>query len=152
MASKNTKAEQQKELTVKELQGMLARWQDDDSEFRNYTKRRFETLKLIGAGNGTAMLAIAVFLTSDKATSGVIAGKWCFAFFAIGFASFMLAYRYLYRFESDLEEAVLAVRAEYAVTDKVVTERLQDAFLRSERGAIAVLWQSYATVAWQKIT
>jgi len=119
---------------------MLASWQHDDGEFRNFTKRRFEALKMIGGANASAMLAVAVFLTAGGRTGPAInSGKWCFGLFAMGFAAFMLGFRYLYRFEGDLEDALILVRAEVKATDASVTKMLGDAFVRSERGGIFVI-------------
>jgi hypothetical protein len=75
-----------KEKGIAQLKQMMDRWEDADGEFRQYVAWRTDNLKLIGAGNTSGTLAIAVFLTTGTRTGGmVVAAKLCLFLFGVGF-------------------------------------------------------------------
>jgi hypothetical protein len=126
--------EQEKEKAINQFKVMLSQWLQDDSQFRNYTKRRSEALKMLGGGNASGLLAVAVFLTTgSRAASALTAGKYCVVVFLVGFAAFMLAYRNFYRFESDVEDAMILLWGGADLDDSSVKKRIESALGRSER-------------------
>jgi hypothetical protein len=53
--------ETRKEKVIALLTKLLARWEGQDGEFRQYIAWRMECLKLVGAGNTSGIFAVAVF-------------------------------------------------------------------------------------------
>jgi hypothetical protein len=139
---REARKEKENENAITQYRSMLSQWEHDDGEFRNYTRRKAEILKMIGGANATGLLAIAVFLTSaNRAASLVAEAKWCLALFVGGFATFIVAYRYFYVFESDLEDALILIRSGKKPEDTKVGEFIERAITRSDRG---VLWAAAA--------
>jgi hypothetical protein len=66
---------------------------------------------MIGAGNTSGILAIAVFLTPGTRTAGVIfVAKVCLLAYAVGFGAFFCAYRLLYKTAGRIEDGLIALR------------------------------------------
>jgi hypothetical protein len=136
--------EEMKKKGIAQLQAMAARWTDQDGEFRQYVTRRIDMLKMIGAGNTSGALALAVFLTTGTRTAAIISGaKIALLLFAIGMGAFVIALRSLYLFESDFEAALLFLRGGKKPESTEVTTQITSAFDRSEQsGGLVVtsLW------------
>ena len=67
-------AETRKEKGIKQLTQMLTRWENWDDEFRQYIAWRMDSLKMLGAGNTSGILAVAVFLTTGNSKAGWMLG------------------------------------------------------------------------------
>jgi hypothetical protein len=131
--------EQIKEQGIKQLKMLAVRWVNQDGEFRQYITRRLDMLKMIGAGNTSGALALAVFLTTGARTASLIiwAKVGVFIFF-VGLGSFVLALRNLYRFEQDIEAVLMFLRAGSKPEAKEVKQELSNAIDRSERSALLI--------------
>jgi uncharacterized membrane protein len=133
-------AQSRKEKGIAQLKRMTARWANEDSEFRQYISWRAESLKLLGAGNTSGILAVGIFLTTGSRPAGlVLAAKWCLALFFGGFVSFFLAYRTLYRCAGSIEDALLALRHGSKLESNGVTTSVSNAINESERSGVLVL-------------
>jgi hypothetical protein len=133
-------AETRKEKGIAQLKQMLDRWEDADGEFRQYVAWRTDNLKLIGAGNTSGLLAIAVFLTTGTRTAGMVAAaKFCLFLFGVGFGAFFWAYRTLYRCASLMEDGLISLRAGSEIESKGVSASVSSAMDYSERTGVLVL-------------
>ncbi len=133
-------AQSRKEKGIAQLRKMLTRWQNIDSEFRQYISWRVETLRLIGAGNTSGLFAIALFLTTGARTGGIVgAAKICLLLFFIGFGAFFFAYRTLYRCAGHMEDCLLALRAGGDVSSSGVNKSVSSAIDESERSGVLVM-------------
>lgn len=123
-----------KEQGVSQLQMLAVRWLNQDGEFRQYVTRRMDILKMLGAGNTSGALALAVFLTTGTRTASLIFwAKLGFFIFFVGLCAFVIAFRNLYRFEGDVEAALLLLRGGSKPQDKAVKTELENAIDRSEQ-------------------
>jgi hypothetical protein len=133
-------AESRKEKVNAQLRKMLDRWEDRDSEFRQYVAWRTENLKLLGAGNTSGILAIAVFLTTGARIGGmVIIAKLCLLVFGVGFGAFFWGYRTLYRCAGHMEDGLITLRAGAEIESKSVGGSISRAADYSERTGMLVL-------------
>jgi hypothetical protein len=125
---------------LSQLKTMVSRWEDHDGEFRQFTARRSDTLKMIAAGNTSGLLAVAVFLTAGTRTGPLLAeAKWAFGLFFVGVAAFFVSYRGLYRFEGDIEDALVLVRSNVGINNAGVEKILVTALKRSKRAPYGIL-------------
>lgn len=95
------------------------RWVKNDGEFRQYISRRYEVLKLIGAGNLAGLVAIGAFLHSKDLQTAYwvqFAAKTCWFGFGVGFLTFCISYWLLYRWEMMIDYTLLIRRKEENVT------------------------------------
>jgi hypothetical protein len=138
-------AETRKEKGIKQLTQMLTRWENWDDEFRQYIAWRMDSLKMLGAGNTSGILAVAVFLTTGNSKAGWMLGvaKVCLILFFIGFGGFFFAYRTLYRCANHMEDGLLAMRAGGDVENKGVKESISEAIDFSEKSGVFVLVSTY---------
>lgn len=116
-----------------ELEPLFLRWSTvGDSEFRQYTARRTDHVKLLAGGLGTGLLSIVVFLTSNyaKSTPGfqtfalISAAKVCWAIFGFGITAISLAYWNVQILERRMEDILKALRLGKTFDDSVVQELL----------------------------
>ncbi|MCP3386006.1 hypothetical protein NLM31_37060 [Bradyrhizobium sp. CCGUVB4N] len=85
----------QKRRGIAQFTDMLDHWEEKDGEFRSFVSWPSDTFKMIGAGNTSGILAIAVFLTTGTRTAGVLfAAKICLLIYAVGFGAFFCAIAY----------------------------------------------------------
>jgi hypothetical protein len=133
-------AQSRKEQGIAQLKQMASRWVDEDGEFRQYISWRAETLKLLGAGNTSGILAVIVFLTaSAKSADHVVGAKWCLVLFFVGFWAFFFAYRTLYRCAGSIEDALIALRHGSKIESNGVIKSISSAIDESERSGLLVL-------------
>jgi beta-lactamase regulating signal transducer with metallopeptidase domain len=94
---------------------------------------------MLGGGHASGLLAVAVFLTTGtRAASAITAAKYWLIVFVVGIAAFVLAYRNLYRFESDLEDALILLRGGANIDDDRIRQRVETAIVKSKRSGILV--------------
>jgi hypothetical protein len=89
------------------LKGLSERWADLPLRSpESYVDRNYDALKLVGAGNATGVIALSAFITSATRSVGAInAGKACLLVFAVGVATFAVAYFFLYHWSHQMEHA-----------------------------------------------
>jgi hypothetical protein len=125
------------QAATKQIKALVARWEDDDGEFARYYMRRSDTLKMLGAGNAAGALGVAAFLTSTTRTGKlVVPAKICLALFFVGLVAFIFAYRRLYFFGCDIEDALTLLRGGKTPDDGKVSEFISSAAKRSESVAL----------------
>jgi hypothetical protein len=137
MARANEKMAQANEKGIKQFKNMIARWEEEDAEFNRFITRRSDTLKMLGAGNATGALALAAFLTTATRLGAVlVSAKICLFIFFVGFGAFVVAYRSLYNFGSDLEDALTLLRNGENVDSDPVETIITAAVKKSERSGV----------------
>jgi hypothetical protein len=124
---------------IAQIKTMFSRWEDEDGEFRNYVARRVDTLKMVGAGNASGLIAIAAYLTAGT-RQGLFAfvAKLLILIFSIGTGAFILAFRNLYHLELDVEDGLLLLRGGKEVDDTKVENRAEKVLDRSEKSGALV--------------
>jgi hypothetical protein len=128
-----------KDKAISQLKIQIGRWINQDGEFRQFISPRTDTLKMLGAGNTSGALSLAVFLTAGtRGASLIIAAKVCLCIFVIGLATFVMAYRNLYLFVSDVENTLLLLRKGDKMEDKLVKSKIEGAIDRSEKSGYLV--------------
>jgi hypothetical protein len=125
---------QANEKAIKQFKVMIARWEEEDAEFNRFITRRGDTLKMLGAGNATGGLALAAFLTTAMRLGAVlVSAKICLLIFFVGLGAFVVAYRSLYNFGSDIEDALTLLRNGESVDSNCVETIITAAVSKSER-------------------
>ena len=127
------------EAGKRQISAMLGRWEDEDGEFRSYVGRRIDMLKMLGTGNASGLFAVAAYLTTGTRIGGMgIAAKVFVIVFFAGVGAFVLAFRNLYRFELDVESALLLMRGGKDTSDSTVAEFVKAIFDRSEKSGVLI--------------
>ncbi|MCC8956158.1 hypothetical protein H8B02_22825 [Bradyrhizobium sp. Pear77] len=93
----------------------LKAFEGKSTEFRQYSARQVDALKLLGGANAALLTSTALFLTSTAAPKVVFArliAKLCFLIFAIGLAHFAYAYWRNYHWERTIDVILLDYRAD----------------------------------------
>jgi hypothetical protein len=124
------------EHAAAQIKALVSRWEAEDGEFARFYTRRIDTLKMLGAGNAAGAVAVAAFLTTGtRAGEEVVAAKICLAVFFVGLAAFTFAYRLLYFFGCDIEDALTLLRSGQSIDSGKVKGFISAAAKRSERAA-----------------
>jgi hypothetical protein len=105
------------ETQVAALRRVIVTWKGKLSDFKQYTTREFEMIKLLGAGNAAGAIAAVTYLTTaPRGIMLAIIAKLCFVAFALGIALFVCAYWIAFHFERDMTVTFLVDEGESKYT------------------------------------
>jgi hypothetical protein len=109
------------------LKGLADRWRESPPRTPEaYIDKNYDALKLVGAGNATGMILLSAFITSGtRAESAVNAGKVCFFVFALGVATFVVAYFFLYHWSHQMDRARLRLMQKKDLEDKEFNRQIR---------------------------